>query len=48
MPPTNLAIVWAPNLLKSPNETPQTAFAEMSICNNIITFIIVNQEELFR
>ena len=48
MPSTNLAIVWSPNLLRSANETPQTAFLEMNVINSLMAYIIANQVDLFK
>jgi len=46
MPATNLAIVWAPNILKSANETPQSALLEMNATNALITLLIQRHRDI--
>lgn len=47
MPASNLAIVWAPNLLKNPDETLASAFEDIGVVNSLIAFLIDHHAALF-
>jgi len=46
MPSPNIAIVWAPNLIQSLDESPHIALVNTPICNSIIKALIDDYEKI--
>lgn len=47
MTAVNLAIVWAPNILKNKNETPVTVFTETGPANLVVSMMITHFDDIF-
>jgi len=47
MPATNLAICWAPNILKSAYESPESALRDSGLINVVTQILIENQPAIF-